>query len=90
MTKDHNLLIKGRRWFQKSFGNTFHSVEIIDMATGQQIAYEPFSYGYDNQYLQTAVEMLAKLKITATFNDLCHNRHGIQCIVWDVNRKKNL
>ncbi len=90
MTKDHNLLIKGRRWFQASYGNTYHSVEIIDMTTVKQIAYEPFEYGYNNQYLQTAVEMLAKLKIEVTYNDLCHDRHGIQCTVYDVKRKKDL
>lgn len=52
-----NIHIEGRRWFQKTYGNTYHSVRIFK--EGQQIAYIPFEYGYGDQFLQTAFDWLA-------------------------------
>lgn len=50
------LHIEGRRWFQRTYGNTYHSVRIwID---GKQIVYIPFSYGYGEQWLQTALDWM--------------------------------
>jgi len=49
--------IEGRRWFQKTFGNTYHSVRIL--VDGKQVCYLPFTYGYCEQFLQTAWEWLA-------------------------------
>lgn len=49
--------IIGKRWFQKSFGNTYHSVRILE--NGQEIAHIPKTYGYDDQYLQTAIDWLS-------------------------------
>jgi len=48
--------IEGRRWFQRTYGNTYHSVRIFE--DGEQIAYLPQQYGYDDQYIQTAIEWL--------------------------------
>lgn len=50
------LHISGRRWFQRGPGNTYHSVRIFK--DGAQIAYLPFSYGYGEQFLQTAIDWL--------------------------------
>ena len=51
-----NLHIEGRRWFQRTYGNTYHSVRIFK--DGEQVAYLPFQYGYGEQFLQTAWEWL--------------------------------
>lgn len=50
--------IAGRRWFQKSYGNTYHTVTIYK--DGEQVAYLGPTYGYDDHYLQTAVDWLRK------------------------------
>jgi len=51
-----SLIITGRRWFESTNGNTYHSVTIeID---GQETLREPFRYGYGDQYMQTAQELL--------------------------------
>ena len=43
--------IEGRRWFQKTYGNTYHSVRIFK--DDKQVAYIPFIYGYGEQFLHT-------------------------------------
>lgn len=50
------LHIEGRRWFERTNGNTYHSVRIFK--DGEQIATLPFRYGYDDQYIETALEWL--------------------------------
>lgn len=50
------LHIEGRRWFQRTYGNTYHSVRIFE--DGAPIAALPYQYGYGDQYLQTALDWL--------------------------------
>lgn len=58
MTKFNHIDIIAKRWFQRTYGNTYHSVEIwID---GKYLDKIPFAYGYDYAYMQTAHELLAK------------------------------
>ncbi len=48
--------IEGRRWFQKSYGNTYHTVRIF---AGSECIYTSGKhYGYDEQYLQTAFDWM--------------------------------
>jgi hypothetical protein len=56
-TTTQTIHIEGRRWFQRTYGNTYHSVRIF--RDGEQVAYLPFQYGYGEQYLQTAFDWLA-------------------------------
>lgn len=51
-----SLHIEGRRWFQRTYGNTYHSVRI--WKNGQHIGTIPFSYGYGDSYLQSAIDFL--------------------------------
>jgi len=86
-----SITVLGRRWFEKTNGNTYHScIVYID---GKQIAFEPFAYGYGNAYRQTAVELLNKAGITATFPlwRWCKD-NNVELVddVVDVNRKKDL
>jgi|ERR1051325_1424784 hypothetical protein len=53
------ITIIGKRWFQKTYGNTYHSVRIL--VNGEEVAFNPFTYGYENHYLQTAGTMLQEL-----------------------------
>ena len=54
--KTKSLHIEGRRWFERTNGNTYHSVKI--WRDGEQIASLPYAYGYGDQYLQTAMQWL--------------------------------
>ena len=53
------LTIIGRRWFEKTNGNTYHSVEVYQ--DNKRIVYVPFAYGYGDQYKQTALGALVQL-----------------------------
>ena len=48
--------IIARKWFQKTYGNTYHSCEVYK--DGVLIERVPFEYGYGEQYRQTAHEIL--------------------------------
>lgn len=50
------LTIIGRRWFQKTYGNTYNSVRIL--VDGAEVAYLERSYGYGDYYVQRAFEWL--------------------------------
>ena len=60
--------IKGRRWFQRSYGNTYHTVYITitpvvdpDEENVKPEYYEcPMQYGYDDSYLYTAINKLVE------------------------------
>ena len=55
MKRIETLKIYGRRWFQKSYGNTYHTVTVI--VNGEEMK-SGITYGYGNHYLQTADDML--------------------------------
>jgi hypothetical protein len=53
--KIETLEIHGKRWFQKSFGNTYHTATVI--VNGRELKSD-IAYGYGNHYLTTAAELL--------------------------------
>lgn len=53
-----SIQVIGRRWFQRTYGNTYNTVEI--KVDGNQVAYLPFEYGYGEYYMQRAEEWLIK------------------------------
>lgn len=55
MKKIETLKIYGRRWFQKSYGNTYHTATVI--VNGEEMK-SGITYGYGNHYLQTSADML--------------------------------
>jgi len=95
--------IVARRWFQKSYGNTYHSVRIFD-EDNNLIAHEPMAYGYDEGYLQTAHALFQAKGIYPTtdgrfasgmnkdyhdfMQDKRDNKFFITCT--DVERQKDL
>lgn len=54
--KPKRLEIIGRRWFQKSYGNTYHSFQIL--IDDVQVAYVKGVYGYGDHYRETAFQWL--------------------------------
>ena len=53
-----NITIDARRWFQKTYGNTYHSVKVY--VDNKYIGGCDFTYGYGEQYLMTAFETLTQ------------------------------
>jgi hypothetical protein len=87
------LIIRGRRWFQKSAGNTYHSVNVI-MPDGTELN-SGIHYGYDDMYTQTATAMIYKhlgeekgSDINAFFN--LRQRFDLDYTAVNVARKRDL
>lgn len=55
MKEIKTLKITGKRWFQKSYGNTYHTVTVL--VNGEELK-SGITYGYGNHYLTTAAELL--------------------------------
>lgn len=53
------LHIAGLRWFQRSYGNTYHSVTVY--RDGAEPWQSGIHYGYGDMFLQTAMAYLARL-----------------------------
>jgi len=102
--KLNNLAIIVRRWFQKTYGNTYHSV--IVYANSEVIGREHFRYGYGDAWKQTAMEILQNANLWPRTNQrlksgigkdfydflgyLKENKDNIIIEVVNVNRKKDL
>jgi len=98
-TKQRTYHIEGRRWFERTNGNTYHSVRIF--SDGEEIAYLPYQYGYGDQCLTTALDWLVDSgNIEAQYHDNGMPKHtGTLFIrehlnstysIVDVGRKKDL
>lgn len=98
-TKQDNIMLTGRRWFEKVNGNTYHSARAY--FNGVLIGEVKFVYGYGNQCVWTAWDILIKAKFVQPkkYNSGGHEapwgycqRLGIkyQEEITDVSRKKDL
>ena len=91
------ITITGRRWFGKTHGNTYFSVEAS--INGEEVAAIDYEYGYGDQYLQSIVELMdsegllpkngERKALTWFLRDLCVPG-GFTCHVSDVARKMDL
>lgn len=102
--KVQNITIIGRRWFQRTYGNTYHSVKVY--VDSKLIGSKDFTYGYDSSFLQTAHELLQDAGIYERTNkrlssgsmedfynfqqDMRNYRDRFVIDVCDVQRKKDL
>lgn len=94
------LSIKGTRWFQKSYGNTYHVAYISALVDGKwiEIASTKMQYGYGDHYLVTAAEWLIENGyMTCTSNtgySLSHydvrEAFTVDYVAQDVDRKRDL
>jgi len=91
--------IEGRRWFQKTYGNTYHSV-IIHFSDGGS-EYLPVTYGYGDHYIETALQWLQEHNYLSRGKQYASGIHeitgsyglrtlGITHSVADVKRKRDL
>lgn len=97
--------VNAKRWFQKTYGNTYHSVEVFERGKNK-VFKVPFVYGYGEHYKVTASKLISEnfpevLKILGDDAKLSLNywrnlekleQNDIIIIfnVNDVNRKKDL
>lgn len=83
------LEIYGRRWFQKSYGNTYHTVSLY--INGEYYKSD-ITYGYENHYLTTAANMLKKLGYNIPDNpsEAYSLMLSFPHTVLDVKRKRDL
>lgn len=56
MNKPKSIHVSGRRWFQRTYGNTYHSAAIV--VDGKTVHTFTRTYGYGEMYLQNAREWL--------------------------------
>lgn len=59
------IVIVGRRWFDKSAGNTYHDAEIIVHGSGTKVVHyrTHMTYGYDDSYVETGAKWLDEQKV---------------------------
>lgn len=81
------FIITVKRWFQKSYGNTYHSVTVSK--DNEFLGYIPFRYGYGDHYLNTAAKILGMTE-TELRQDIRENGKKYHITIIDVNRKKDL
>ena len=81
MKSNKNLLIVGRRWFQHSYGNTYHTFEIRDIYNKCVLFKSVSIYGYGNQYKTNA---LVWLEVHG------YDTENVETLVYDVPCKKDL
>lgn len=94
--KPKSITIIGRRWFARTYGNTYHSAEIlVDGVPVGKIQ----AYGYGDQYVYNAMSWLAKNEYIKGYGDDQHsipwrwaedNKVVLTYTVSDVARQKDL
>jgi uncharacterized protein (TIGR02996 family) len=91
-----SIAVRGRRWFQRTNGNTYHTADIF--VNGEHVHTTPTTYGYGSAYQDTAKQWLHQsgyLSHTPEgYSSLWRSSqdHGIdyQDSVDDVKRKADL
>lgn len=93
LPKRPQYLIEGYRWFDKTYGNTYHTVIITDLNTGEVVHKSPtMVYGYGEQWRDTAYDVLkekGKVKEEDRFNHALNRKRFIYRQT-DVDRKRDL
>ena len=94
-TLPKTITIIGRRWFQKTYGNTYHSAQIV--VDGKEVEGIYFAYGYGDQYLHNAFRKLQALNLIPSVESsespwywAQQNGVSLTYTVTDVQRKKDL
>ena len=84
-TTPKSIHIHGRRWFDKVNGNTYHTSAIF--VDGELVHRTPFSYGYDDHYIQSATEWL---DTSGYLPELEHYDNGGSESLWRYCDRKNI
>lgn len=97
MKKFKLIIIDARRWFDRTYGNTYHSVTVTVKHARKEdlVLCRDYEYGYGDQYLQKAHELLHQAGYFGPdywgFRDAMRNdwkKFHATCV--DVRRKKEL
>jgi hypothetical protein len=103
MNDVQSITVIAKKWFDKVNGNTYHSCVVL--VNGFEVGYNPFEYGYGEQYRQTALELLQKAgyfntgesypngysKDAENFGLFCRDHYDtVRFYVTDVSRRKDL
>lgn len=51
-----NVTIIGRRWFQRTYGNTYHTAQVI--IDGREVGTTAPQYGYGDQYIYSGFDLM--------------------------------
>ena len=91
MKKINTLEISAKRWFQKSYGNTYHIVKAV-VNDGEEIVISNINYGYGTHFLTTIADLLRdKGYDMPEDNTKAHSMMTMYpYTVEDVKRKKDL
>lgn len=96
----HSITVIGRRWFQRTYGNTYHTAEIL--IDGVSVHKTPRAYGYGSSYEDSAAQWLDAQGIitlkrytngsTEPLWQAIRERMGLawSSIALDVSREKDL
>ena len=75
------------RWFDRSAGNTYHSVRVVRCSDCATIVH-PMTYGYDDHYRQTALRLMARYKwLPPRYrkdNEFSYERENNYPVLWTV------
>lgn len=90
MKKINTLEISAKRWFQKSYGNTYHVVKAV--VNEEEVVISDICYGYDNHFLTTAANLLCNkgYEVPEDNGKAYAMMAKFPCTVEDVKRKKDL
>lgn len=89
-----SIMIVGRRWFQRSYGNTYNTAEI--WVNGVYVTKTPKQYGYGDHYRTCAGEWLVahgyikQENVNLTWSDAEKMGITLNAGVSDVAREKDL
>jgi len=83
-TKVDTILIVGKRWFDRINGNTYHSARVY--VDDELIAAAPFQYGYGDQYVQSAHEVLTEHGVVP----MKRYPNGSTEILWQVCKRLDI
>ena len=95
-TEIKSIAINARRWFQKSYGNTYHTSKVY--INGEYVLTVKETYGYGDHFITTAFEALIKAGVIEGIEtgydcgwSWCRD-NNIRFVdnAVDVNRKKDL
>lgn len=80
-----------RRWNDKTYGNTYHSVEVWEHGYEgiNRLGKIPFTYGYGDQYKVTSFELAKKAEYTGGVYDWMTDEN-VLFVVSDVQRRRDL
>lgn len=98
-SKDMNITafsIKGTRWFQKSFGNTYHKAYVSALIGDEwvELGSTPMQYGGNDQYIVSGMDWLVENGFIPAEGYSSHysfyKENNITTYAQDVKRQKDL